>query len=113
MEAEMLQAEREGSLIAFINSEKMRNAYLDLVDNAHKFKKGKNMKKTVELWEWRNQIMAERIIEAASQSQAKKVLVTFGAFHVPFVKRYLEKYDGVKVITYDQLKSKKLFTPNN
>ncbi len=46
--------------------------------------------------------MADRIISAIEKSGSKKVLVAFGAFHVPFVKRYLERHDGLKVITFDQ-----------
>ncbi len=45
MNAEMLEAERAGKLMDHINSQEQQEFYLDLIDNAHRFKKSKNMRK--------------------------------------------------------------------
>lgn len=104
MQSEMSAAEQRGELMDHINSSEQQAFYLDLIDNAHKFKKSKNMRTAVELWEFRNEVMTMRIMEAIERNKARKVLVTFGAFHVPFVKRYLERHN-FKVTTYSEYMS--------
>lgn len=104
-EKAMLEAERNGELIEFINAPEQRAFYLDMIDNSHRFLKSKNMRRVVALWELRNEIMAQRILDAAFEQKANRVLVTVGAFHIPFIQRYLEANERIKVITYDQLQT--------
>ena len=47
MQAEMTAAEQKGELMDYINSSEQQAFYLDLMDNAHKFKKSKNMRLAV------------------------------------------------------------------
>lgn len=101
MQQDMLLAEREGRLMEWINSEEQQALYLDLIDNSHHFLKSKNLRKAVDLWEFRNKVMAERIIAAARESGAERVMAAFGAFHLPFVKRYLEQHSQVRVVMYN------------
>ena len=104
-EKAMLEAERNGELIKFLNAPEQRAFFLDMIDNSHHFLKSKNMRRVVALWELRNEIMAQRILDAAIAQKADRVLVTVGAFHIPFIKRYLDDHSQVKVITYDQLQN--------
>ena len=100
MQRDMALAEQEGRLMEWINSEGQQKLYLDLIDNSDHFLKSKNMRKAVELWEFRNRVMAKRVIAAINESGAKRVMVAFGAFHLPFVKRYLEQHAELKVVMY-------------
>lgn len=101
MQQDMLVAEREGRLMEWTNSEEQQALYLDLIDNSSRFLKSKNLRKAVDLWEFRNKVMAERIIAAARDSGAKRIMAAFGAFHLPFVKRYLEEHAQVRVLMYN------------
>jgi hypothetical protein len=101
MQQDMLLAEREGRLMEWINAEEQQALYLDLIDNSPRFLKSKNLRKAVDLWEFRNKVMAERIIAAAQDSGAKRVMAAFGAFHLPFIKRYLEEHSQVRVLMYN------------
>lgn len=101
MQEDILLAEREGRLMEWINSEEQQALYLDLVDNSSRFLKSKNLRKAVELWEFRNKVMAERILAAARESDSDRVMAVFGAFHLPFVKRYLDQHAQVKVLMYN------------
>lgn len=101
MQEDMLLAEQEGRLMEWINSEEQQALYLDLIDNSSRFLKSKNLRKAVALWEFRNKVMAERIIAAARESGARRVMAVFGAFHLPFVKRYLEQHAQIKVLMYN------------
>ena len=103
MQQDMHKAEQEGRLIEWINSEEQQALYLDLIDNSSRFLKSKNLRKAVMLWEFRNKVMAERILASAQQSGARRAMAVFGAFHLPFVKRYLEQHAEVKVVTYNEL----------
>ncbi len=103
MQQDMQLAEREGRLMEWINSEEQQALYLDLIDNSSQFLKSKNLRKAVELWEFRNRVMAERIMTAARESGARRIMAVFGAFHLPFVKRYLEQHGQVKVLMYNDL----------
>ncbi len=103
MQQDMLKAEQEGTLMEWINSEEQQALYLDLIDNSSRFLKSKNLRKAVMLWEFRNKVMAERILASAQESGAGRVMAVFGAFHLPFVKRYLEQHAEVKVVTYNEL----------
>lgn len=101
MQQDMLLAESEGRMMEWINSAEQQALYLDLVDNSDQFLKSKNQRKAVELWEFRNRVMAQRIITAARQSNSQRVMAVFGAFHLPFVKRYLEQHYQVRVLMYN------------
>lgn len=110
MQQDMQSAEQEGRLMEWINSEEQQALYLDLIDNSSRFLKSKNLRKAVELWEFRNKVMAERILASARESDADRVMAVFGAFHLPFVKRYLEQHPEVKVVMYNELSNQNLQT---
>ncbi|MCE7993964.1 MAG: hypothetical protein HEP71_18390 [Roseivirga sp.] len=112
MQQDMLLAEQEGRLMDWINSEEQQELYLDLIDNSSRFLKSKNLRKAVELWEFRNKVMAERILAAARESEADRVMAVFGAFHLPFIKRYLAQHAEVKVVMYHELSVQNHQAPN-
>jgi pheromone shutdown protein TraB len=105
MQRDMLLAEQEGRLMEWINSEEQQALYLDLIDNSSRFLKSKNLRQAVALWEFRNKVMADRIIAALRESGSRRVMAVFGAFHLPFVKRYLEQHAQVKVLMYNDYMS--------
>lgn len=58
-------------------------------------------KRLRELWDKRNRIMAERVLEAMNKEGAKRAIVTLGAAHVTGVRRYLEMNSNIEVVTLD------------
>lgn len=76
--------------LAFVNS----SAWIEKTDygQAHILDDANNVayKKYVEVWYQRNASIAERIIKAANESEAKKMAVFYGYMHVAPVKKQLE-----------------------
>lgn len=94
-------------VMAYLNSEAFRT-FLDGVieELPTRWSRSKKTKELIRLWEERNERMADRIENVIKAKRPERVLVVFGAAHVPAVKTYLEKADRYQVVTFDQWASK-------
>lgn len=91
-------------VMAYLNSEAFRSfLHSVIVDLPRRWSRSKKTKELVRLWEERNRRMANRIKKIVATKQPAKVLVVFGAAHVPSVKAYLEQGGEFEVLTFDEL----------
>lgn len=97
--------DKEGRLFDFLNDSVFQNRFSDLIINVYpNWSKSKWAKQVSDLWKKRNQLIAERIKKAINDNPgAERVLVTFGAAHIPLLKFYLSQYSNIEIITYNNL----------
>jgi hypothetical protein len=91
-------AEQEGRIMQHINSPEFYQKISKLLDELPvRLVRSKKAAQYKNLWDNRNRRMAERIIGESQKAQAKKVIAFFGAAHLEFIKRELEKTPAIKV----------------
>lgn len=90
-------------VMAYLNSEAFRT-FLDGVieELPTRWSRSKKTRELIRLWEERNERMADRIEDVIEVKRPERVLVVFGAAHVPAVKRYLDQAERYKVLTFDE-----------
>lgn len=97
------KAEKEGKLMEFINGAEFQNAFTALIDELpKKLPKSEEARQIKSAWLRRNQIMADRLVQTATEQEASKVLLTVGSAHVTHIKRFLES-KGHSVTTYGEI----------
>lgn len=90
-------------VMAYLNSEAFRSFLEGVIKELPtRWSRSKKTKELVRLWEERNERMANRIEGVIQAKRPERVLVVFGAAHVPAVKRYLDEAGRYKVITFDE-----------
>lgn len=100
------KAQKEGRLMAFINSEEFQSSFPQLIDELPKrLPKSEEARQIKSYWLRRNKIMADRIIKTANEQNANRILLTVGSAHVSHIKAFLEE-KGHSVLTYGEIISK-------
>ena len=90
-------------VMAYLNSEAFRSFLTTVIEELPtRWSRSKKTKELIRLWEERNERMAHRIESVIAKKTPDRVLVVFGAAHVPAVKMYLEKADRYRILTYDE-----------
>lgn len=90
-------------VMAYLNSEAFRSFLTTAIEELPtRWSRSKKTKELIRLWEERNERMADRIEEVIEAKRPERVLVVFGAAHVPAVKRYLDQAGLYKVLTFDE-----------
>lgn len=89
--------------MAYLNSEAFRTFLGGVIEELPtRWSRSKKTRELIRLWEERNRRMADRIESVIEAKRPKRVLVVFGAAHVPAVKRYLDQAGRYKVLTFDK-----------
>ena len=100
------KANEAGLLMEYINGDEFQQSFSALIDNIPtRLKKSEAAKDVKAYWAQRNQVMADRVIEAARAQGASSVLLTVGSAHVTHIRRSLESR-GHQVATYGEYLSK-------
>lgn len=97
---------KEGRLFdTILNDSTYQDKYSDLIVNTYpKWSKSEWAKEMSEIWKERNKLIVQNIIKAIEQNpKAKKILVTFGAAHIPMLKFYLRQHSNIEIISYQSL----------
>ncbi|MBX2875154.1 MAG: TraB/GumN family protein [Saprospiraceae bacterium] len=90
-------------VMAYLNSEAFRSFLEGVIEELPtRWSRSKKTKELIRLWEERNERMADRIEDLIEVKRPERVLVVFGAAHVPSVKPFLEQTDRYQVLTYDE-----------
>lgn len=90
-------------VMAYLNSEAFRSFLTTVIEELPtRWSRSKKTKELIRLWEERNERMANRIEGVIHEKSPERILVVFGAAHVPAVKTYLEKADRYQILTYDE-----------
>jgi len=90
-------------VMAYLNNEAFRSFLEGVIEELPtRWSRSKKTKELIRLWEERNERMADRIEGVIQAKRPKRVLVVFGAAHVPAVKRYLDQVGEYKVLTFDE-----------
>ena len=99
------KAEQEGYLIEYINGPVFLNAFSQLIDDLPaKLPKVEEAQQVKDYWLLRNQIMADRLIAAAQQQSARRVILAVGSAHVTPIQHFLVA-KGHRVSTYGRYQS--------
>ncbi len=97
------KSEKNGQLIEFINGPVFQNSFSDLIDVLPvKLPKTPEAQEVQDYWLNRNKIMADRLIQRASENNAKRIVLTVGSAHVGHIQKFLEA-QGHTVYTYSEI----------
>lgn len=97
------KSEKNGQLIEFINGPVFQNSFSDLIDVLPvNLPKTPEAQQVQDYWLNRNKIMADRLIQRASENNAKRIVLTVGSAHVGHIQRFLEA-QGHRVYTYSEI----------
>ena len=106
IQADYAAAEKAGTVFSLINDTAYQKTISDLITNIYPdVTTDESAKKMKELWEKRNLSIASRIVAVIKENNyPQHILVTFGAAHIPLLKRYLERLGtGYKVKLFHEL----------
>jgi Family of unknown function (DUF5694) len=98
--------EKKGEAFSLLNDTAYQNTISSLiVDTYPAVTADQNAKNMKEFWERRNMEIAKRIVAAVrSKKKNNKVLVSFGAAHIPLLRKYLSHLlPSYKIIGYNEL----------
>ena len=101
------KAQKKGGLMEYVNGPEFQLAFSQLIDQLPKsLPKSEEAKAVKSYWLKRNKIMADRIIQRARETDARKILLTVGSAHISHIKNFLEA-KGHRVITYGEILAQK------
>lgn len=97
------KAQKKGGLMEYVNGDEFQDAFSQLINRLpESLPKSEEAKEIKSYWLKRNEIMADRIIERARETEARKILLTVGSAHISHIKSFLEA-KGHRVITYGEI----------
>lgn len=101
---QLTTAERAGRLLEEINGDSFQRQVAEIIDHVdQQWVKTRKATLTRQLWEKRNQRMAERISTAIQLRPSSRVMVFVGAAHVEYLRRALAKNKTLNVKLYREL----------
>lgn len=105
LKTEFTDYDKQGRLFELLNDSVYQNRISDLIINVYpEWSKSKWAKHVAELWKKRNKRIAETIIKTINNNpDAERVLITFGAAHIPLLRLYLSQYPTIEIIDYNNL----------
>ncbi len=106
IQADYAAAEKAGTVFNLINDTTYQQTISDLITNIYPgVTTDESARKMKELWEKRNLSIAGRIVTVIKENNyPQRILVTFGAAHIPLLKKYLERLGtGYRIVLFHQL----------
>ena len=101
------KAQKKGGLMEYVNGDEFQNAFSQLINQLpESLPKSEEAREVKNYWLKRNEIMADRIIERARETDARKILLTVGSAHISHIKSFL-KAKGHRVTTYGEILARK------